>query len=110
MILKYQFGFFVEKLLKITIYYSKYIALMYITLRPKFNFKILKFIFRYIFYTRMYINKLLIPFLVKFKMFNLLSYLLIFNLSKIKKILPPKKTKQTESKFFSHILSQQKKP
>lgn len=41
----------------------------------------------------MYINKLLIPFLVKFKMFNLLSYLLIFNLSKIKKILPPKKTK-----------------
>ncbi len=51
----------------------------------------MKLLFRYIFYIRININKILIPFLVKFEMLNLLSLLLIFNLSKIKKI-PPKKS------------------
>ena len=74
----------------------------------------MKFIFRYIFYTRIYINKLLIPFLVKFKMFNLLSYLLIFNLSKIKKILPPQKIKYkvlvlSKSAGIDDVIESQKK-
>ncbi len=38
-------------------------------------------------------NKLLIPFFVKNEMFNLLSWLFILNLTKIKKILPAKKIK-----------------
>ena len=39
------------------------------------------------------INKVLIRFFVKYKFFNLLSYLLILNLSKIKEISPNKNFK-----------------
>ncbi len=83
-------------------------------IQKNLNYKILEFILHYIFYTRIYINKLLIPFLVKFNMFNLLSYLLIFNLSKIKKILPPKKTKYrvlvlSKSAGIDDLIESQKK-
>ena len=37
------------------------------------------------------INKILIPLLVKYKMTNLLCFLLVLNLKKIKKIAPKKK-------------------
>ncbi len=40
-----------------------------------------------------FINKVLIKFFVKYKLFNLLSYLFILNLSKIKEILPNKNFK-----------------
>jgi len=40
-----------------------------------------------------FINKVLIKFFVKYKLFNLLSYLFILNLSKIKQILPNKNFK-----------------
>ena len=43
--------------------------------------------------TRNRVNKILIPFLVKQKMYHLLSLLMIFNLKKIKKILPKNKSK-----------------
>ena len=39
------------------------------------------------------INKILIPLLVKYKMTNLLCFLLVLNLKKIKKIAPKKKVK-----------------
>lgn len=39
------------------------------------------------------INEILIPFLVKYKMTNLLCFLLVLNLKKIKKIAPKKKVK-----------------
>lgn len=39
------------------------------------------------------VNEILIPFLVKYEMYNLLSLLFILNLNKIKKILPKSKSK-----------------
>ena len=48
---------------------------------------------RYIFLIRVFLNKFFVPIFTKFKMFNMLSLLVIFNLSKIKKILPKKNIK-----------------
>jgi len=60
------------------------------------------------------INKILIPFLVKHEMFNLLSLLLILNLKKIKEILPKNKKKYRaivlyKSGGIDDLISSQKK-
>ena len=47
----------------------------------------------FLYHLKINITKKLIPFLVKHEAFNLLSILIILNLSKIKKILPKKKNK-----------------